>query len=141
DVFSQHTSLGSIALGPSEGIQPANKAAEYLEVLAGLSDRLKNSYLGRRLTEALESIERKGSAEGLDEELKYLSDLDVGRQQETYGLVRIIVWAVPMLGFLGTVVGITTAIGDLAKADLVNSMDTAMSGLLSGLFVAFDTTA
>lgn len=141
DVFSQHTSLGSIALGPSEGIQPANKAAEYLEVLAGLSDRLKNSYLGRRLTEALESIERKGSAEGLDEELKYLSDLDVGRQQESYGLVRIIVWAVPMLGFLGTVVGITTAIGDLAKADLVNSMDTAMSGLLSGLFVAFDTTA
>ena len=46
-----------------------------------------------------------------------------------------------MLGFLGTVVGITTAIGDLAKADLVNSMDTAMSGLLSGLFVAFATTA
>jgi len=141
DVFSQHTSLGSISLGESEGIQPAGKANEYLNVLAGLPDRLKKSYLGQRLTDALQSIERKGSAEDLDDELKYLSDLDAGRQQDSYGLVRIIVWAVPMLGFLGTVVGITTAIGDLAKADLVNSMDTAMSGLLSGLFVAFDTTA
>ena len=141
DVLSQHSSLGSISLGESEGVQPASKAADYLEILDGLPDRLKKSYLGKRLTDALESIRRKGSAEGLDEELKYLSDLDAGRQQDSYGLVRIIVWAVPMLGFLGTVVGITTAIGDLAKADLVNSMDTAMSGLLSGLFVAFDTTA
>ena len=141
DVLSQHGSLGSISLGESQGIQPASKANEYLETLAGLPDRLKKSYLGKRLIDALESIKRKGSAEGLEEELKYLSDLDGGRQQESYGLVRIIVWAVPMLGFLGTVVGITTAIGDLAKADLVNSMDTAMSGLLGGLFVAFDTTA
>ncbi len=141
DLLGQHASLGSISLGESDGIQPATKAAEYLDTLAGLPDRLKKTYLGRRLTDALESINRKGSAEGLEDELKYLSDLDGGRQQDSYGLVRIIVWAVPMLGFLGTVVGITTAIGDLAKADLVNSMDTAMSGLLSGLFVAFDTTA
>lgn len=141
DLLSQQGSLGGISLGESDGVQPATKASEYLEVLAGLPDRAKKSYLGKRLIDALESIQRKGSAEGLDDELKYLSDLDVGRQQDSYGLVRIIVWAVPMLGFLGTVVGITTAIGDLAKADLVNSMDTAMSGLLSGLFVAFDTTA
>jgi hypothetical protein len=141
DIFAQHSSLGSISLGESDGLQPASKAGEHLETLNGLPDRLKNSYLGRRLIDALESIQRKGSADGLDEELKYLSDVDAGRQQDSYSLVRIIVWAVPMLGFLGTVIGITTAIGDLAKADLVNSMDTAMSGLLSGLFVAFDTTA
>jgi biopolymer transport protein ExbB/TolQ len=141
DIFSQNASFSGISLPPSEGLQPSSKAADYLETLAGLSDRLKGSYLGKRLIDALESIQRSGSAEGLDAELKYLSDLDAGRQQESYGLVRIIVWAVPMLGFLGTVIGITTAIGDLAKADLVNSMDTAMSGLLSGLFLAFDTTA
>ena len=58
-------------------------------------------------------MERKGSADGLDEDLKYLSELDEARQHDSYALVRIVVWATPMLGFLGTVVGITQALGDL----------------------------
>ena len=35
--------------------------------------------LGQRLREALEHVERKGSADALDEELKYLADMDAGR--------------------------------------------------------------
>jgi hypothetical protein len=48
-----------------------------------------------------------------------------------------------MLGFLGTVMGITEALGDLsANAKLLaTSIDTAIQGLLGGLYVAFDTTA
>ena len=46
-----------------------------------------------------------------------------------------------MLGFLGTVIGITQALGDLDPEELANSIQTAMDGLLSGLYVAFDTTA
>jgi hypothetical protein len=79
----------------------------------------------------------------LNDELKYLSDLDAGRQQDSFALVRIIIWATPMLGFLGTVMGITQALGDLgAKSELLASdPKTAMQGLLAGLYVAFDTTA
>src|SRR5205085_4838938 len=52
----------------------------------------------------------------------------------------------PMLGFLGTVVGITDALGDLGNEfannkDAANNIAGAMNGLLSGLYVAFDTTA
>ena len=46
-----------------------------------------------------------------------------------------------MLGFLGTVMGITLALGDLSPEALVNSPTEAMEGLLAGLSVAFDTTA
>ena len=53
----------------------------------------------------------------------------------------MIIWATPMLGFLGTVIGITLALGDLSPEALVNSPKVAMEGLLSGLSVAFDTTA
>ena len=46
-----------------------------------------------------------------------------------------------MLGFLGTVIGITQALGNLDPVELANSIQTAMQKLLDGLYVAFDTTA
>jgi hypothetical protein len=46
-----------------------------------------------------------------------------------------------MLGFLGTVVGITEAMGKLDANELANSLETAIKGLTDGLYVAFDTTA
>lgn len=140
DAFSQNSSLETISLGEFSAGQPVSKCGEFLDQLANLPAKARGSYLGKRLTEALETVERKGTAEGLDEELKYLSDMDAARQQDSYALVRIIIWATPMLGFLGTVVGITDALGDLAKQDMGN-LKGAMTGLLSGLYVAFDTTA
>jgi biopolymer transport protein ExbB/TolQ len=54
-------------------------------------------------------------------------------------MVRIIMSTIPILGFLGTVIGITLAIG---KMDLGgNGMEEALPGVISGLSVAFDTTA
>ena len=46
-----------------------------------------------------------------------------------------------MLGFLGTVIGITMSLADLSPQNLVSSPETAMEGMLAGLGVAFDTTA
>ncbi len=101
----------------------------------------RDSYLFQRLHSALDMVRRKGSAEGLDEDLKYLADLDGARQHDSFALVRIIIWATPMLGFLGTVIGITQALGDLDPSELASSIQTAMDKLLAGLYVAFDTTA
>ncbi len=147
DLLGQTGVLASATLGEREAAQPASKAAEWLEVLSELPVRVKHSYLGRRLREALEAVQNRGSAESLTEDLKYLSEVDAGRAHDSFALVRIIIWATPMLGFLGTVVGITAALGDLGRelggtsGDASNSLNTAMQGLLSGLYVAFDTTA
>jgi biopolymer transport protein ExbB/TolQ len=116
-------------------------ASRLIDSIEDLPARAKQSYVGRRFRDALEHIERSGSATGLDAELKYLSDMDAARQQDTYGLVRIVIWATPMLGFLGTVMGITQALGDLDPAQLASDVQNAMKGLLAGLYVAFDTTA
>ena len=102
---------------------------------------LRRSAIVRRLEAALAHVRRQESADQLDEELKYLADVEAERTYEAYALVRIIIWATPMLGFLGTVIGITLALGDLSPEALVNSPKEAMEGLLSGLSVAFDTTA
>lgn len=146
DVLQQQGSLASISLGDVGVAQPVSKVGELLDKLAGLPKRLQDTYLGRRLSDGLEAIERNGSADKLEDELKYLSDMDGGRQQESYSLVRIIIWATPMLGFLGTVVGITAALGDLGKelgsqGNEAAGLQGAMQGLLAGLYVAFDTTA
>ncbi|MEO2021242.1 MAG: MotA/TolQ/ExbB proton channel family protein [Pirellulaceae bacterium] len=109
--------------------------------LESLPAGARNSYLGQRLGNALVHVERTGSSEDLGDELKYLSDMDRERQHNAYALVRIIIWAIPMLGFLGTVIGITQALGDLATQQLGGDLQQAMKGLLSGLYVAFDTTA
>lgn len=148
ELLGQHSALGAVSLGEPASNQPVSKASEWLNVLAELPATAKRSYLGRRLTEALEAVQQRGSADSLVEDLKDLSDLDTGRAQESYALVRIVIWATPMLGFLGTVVGITAALGDLGSelgtssgAEAGQSLNTAMQGLLSGLYTAFDTTA
>lgn len=148
ELFGEFSVLSSISLGESPGGQPVSKANEWLEALTQLPARARESYLGRRLKDALDSVLQRGSAESLSEELKYLSDMAGGQAQDSYSLVRIIIWATPMLGFLGTVVGITDALGDLGRelsnsssGDAGGALNTAMQGLLAGLYVAFDTTA
>ena len=123
------------------GGQAVSDAAGMLESLAKLPGYVRKSYLARRLEQALEFVARKGTASGLDAELKHLSDMDAARQHEGFALVRIIIWATPMLGFLGTVIGITLALADLSPQALVSTPESAMEGLLAGLAVAFDTTA
>jgi biopolymer transport protein ExbB/TolQ len=119
----------------------AKQASSLLAQLRSLPAKLQRTNYARRLIAALQHLERHDSAAQLDDELKYLSDMEAERNHERYALVRIVIWATPMLGFLGTVIGITMALGDLSPEALVNSPKEAMDGLLAGLSVAFDTTA
>ncbi|MCG8584459.1 MAG: MotA/TolQ/ExbB proton channel family protein [Pirellulales bacterium] len=102
-----------------------------------LSPNQQRGYLVRRLREALVHVKRKNSAAQLDEELRYLSDIDAARMHASYGLVRVIIWAIPILGFLGTVIGITLAVANLSP----EALETSLPLVTSGLGVAFDTTA
>ena len=141
ELMNQQGSFAAIQLPDDGQNHSPSKAGEWLETLAQLPSRARNSYIGRRFADALDSVQRKASAETLDEDLKHLSDADSNRAYESYGLVRIIIWAIPMLGFLGTVVGITEALGGLDAKELTTSLETAIKGLTDGLYVAFDTTA
>ena len=116
-------------------------ANELLSSASQWSARVQRSYLGKRITTLLETIVSNRGTRHLNDELKYQSEKDADAQYEGYSLVRIIIWATPMLGFLGTVMGITQALGDLATQQLGNDLNAAMQGLFAGLYVAFDTTA
>ena len=108
--------------------------------LNNLPKWLHDHYLWQRLQNALHSVYRTNSTEGVEDELKYLADQDLDQQQQRYSLVRILIWATPMLGFLGTVLGISQALGGI-NVGPENNFQTMMDGLRGSLYVAFDTTA
>ena len=104
------------------------------------SGKRRRTYFWRRLYTALDFVQRNGNADGLDEELKYAAELDQDEKHDRYSFTRILVWAIPMLGFLGTVLGISEALGGLEIGE-DNNFQEMMAGLRSSLYVAFDTTA
>ena len=108
--------------------------------LLALPRRLQKSYLWTRLSNALGFVRQNSSAVGLDDELRYLSEADLDKKHERYSLVRILIWATPMLGFLGTVLGISEALGGIAGGP-GNDFQQMMSNLQGSLYIAFDTTA
>jgi hypothetical protein len=77
----------------------------------------------------------------LDEDIQEFADRDADAQHSSYAMVRINCWAMPMLGFLGTVIGISDTLGQMDAQALASGSQEAMNGLTSGLYVAFDTTA
>ena len=86
-------------------------------------------------------IYRTNSTASVEDELKYLADLDLDRQQQRYSLVRILIWATPMLGFLGNCFWgfLKRLVGINVGPD--NDFQQMMDGLRGSLYVAFDTTA
>lgn len=138
DVWGQFATVrGRVFPAVSPESQAVADCAAMQAQLDGLPAALGRSYLVRRLHAGLEHVRRNQSAAGLEEELKYLADQDAGAAHASYGLVRLIVWAIPILGFLGTVMGVTIAIASLSPEQLEKSLPQ----VVAGLGVAFDTTA
>lgn len=138
DVVWQRSLLDQPVLGPYPAAgQTIEDCGKLRARLASLPTARQNHYLVRRLREAIDHVIRRGSSDDLDDHMKYLVELDNERLQASYGLIRLIIWTVPILGFLGTVVGITMAIASL-KVDAVQD---SMMEVTAGLGVKFDTTA
>jgi hypothetical protein len=64
--------------------------------------------------------------------------------EASYSIPRVMVWAIPLMGFIGTVIGISAAVagfsGFLQQAEEIEQIKTAIGGVTTGLAVAFDTT-
>ena len=62
----------------------------------------------------------------------------------SYALLQGFVWAIPVLGFIGTVLGLSEAIGQfsgvLGASKDVGQISAALKGVTAGLATAFDTT-
>jgi biopolymer transport protein ExbB/TolQ len=116
---------------------PVTEAETLLRQLDSLPRGRRSSLVGQRVVGALEFVQNRGSTDGLDDHLRAQADNDANAVEGSYSLIRFIPWAIPILGFLGTVLGITEAIANVTPEQLA----TSISGVTGGLAIAFDTTA
>ena len=116
---------------------PVSEATKLLEGMNAQPRRLRGTLIGQRVTAVLDFLHCRGSADGLDDQLRALTDNDALALEGSYALTRFITWAIPILGFLGTVLGITGAISGVTPEVLEKSLSTVTDGLA----LAFDTTA
>lgn len=114
-----------------------SQAHQLLAGLTALPRRLRRSAIGQRTTAVLDFLCRRGSAAELDDHLRTLADNDALALENSYALTRFITWAIPILGFLGTVLGITGAISGVTPEKL----ETDLNSVTDGLALAFDATA
>jgi len=137
------TSAVDVAEAEASGVKAVDVGQHAVELgnhLLSLPKWMQEHYLWQRLVDGLHSVYRTNSTAAVEDELKFLAEMDLDRQQQRYSLVRILIWATPMLGFLGTVLGISQALGGI-NVGPENNFQSMMDGLRSSLYVAFDTTA
>jgi biopolymer transport protein ExbB/TolQ len=120
--------------GTTVGVE---EAPRLLEQLQRCPRRLHNTFLYQRLAAVLDFLSCRRCADDLDDQLRALADSDAMALDASYSLTRFITWAIPILGFLGTVLGITGAISGITPEILEKSL----SGVTDGLALAFDATA
>jgi hypothetical protein len=139
-VLVQFATLDSVRL-PSAGLngQTVADVPELLARLETLTPSLQSSYLVERMRNALQYVQRKGTADTLEAQLHHLEVVDVTRSQQSFSLVRAILLTIPILGFLGTVIGFTTAIAKLDPSTA--GIDKSLPVVVASFSVAFDSLA
>ena len=116
-VLVQFATLDSVRL-PNAGIngQTVADVPNLLARLESLSSSVQNCYVVERLRNALEYVQRKGTADTIESHLQYLEKSDANRSQQGYALARISFWMLPILGLLGSATSISTEVAKLSPS-------------------------
>jgi len=124
------------------------KAEEISRLLQSLGIRhFQDSFIFRRVRRVLYYIQAIPKKEEINKILNYQAEIDFNRMENGYSLLNVFIWAIPILGFIGTVFGIGEAIGEFSEfiravnaVTLGGQMRSALGGVTSGLSLAFNTT-
>lgn len=114
----------------------------FIDHLYALPERLRDSLMVNRIRKALELFEVRQNNGEVSNMMGAQSNIDGARIGGSYALVKVFLWAIPILGFIGTVLGLSQAIGAIDLSN-VTDMDKTMQSfgsVTSGLGTAFDTT-
>ena len=100
--------------------------------------------LFNRIVIALSNLRNLGRVADVDDILRSQAGHDESGMETSYALVRGFVWAIPVLGFIGTVLGLSQAIGGfgavLQTVDDMAQIKDSLQGVTGGLATAFQTT-
>jgi len=119
-----------------------SNVGQFIDHVYKLPRKLRDSLMVNRIRKALELFEVRQSASDVREMMASQSDIDSARIGGSYTLTRAFLWAIPLLGFIGTVIGLSQAIGGMnfANVEDVTKIVASINNVTSGLGTAFDAT-
>lgn len=119
-----------------------DNVGEFIDNIYKTPLSLRDSLFVNRIRKALELFENRTNNGEVTAFLSTQSDIDANRSSGSYSLLKVFLWAIPILGFIGTVQGLSVAVSSLAMGDTADpeALKASINSLTGGLGVAFDTT-
>lgn len=97
-----------------------------------------------RILVALSNLKNLGRVGDVDDILRSLAERDESAHQTSFATLGGFLWAIPVLGFIGTVLGLASAIGNfsslLDQQSDVSAIVGSLKEVTGGLSTAFETT-
>lgn len=130
-------------MGPDFTIAPGS-AETLLKQIREKVDNPRHFLLLNRISLVLSNFQNTGARSDISEMLRSQAEIDEGQMESSYGHIRGFVWSIPILGFIGTVLGLSKAIGSfgdmLSAGDSIDNIKMGLQTVTGGLSTAFDTT-
>ena len=123
-----------VPVGDGISILPED-TREYSRPLQALPVRERRYLLPRVLLTALHRFRSTRDIQSVATTVRELCEQEADRLESELSMVRYIAWAIPSIGFIGTVRGIGQALGQAHKA-----VEGDISGVTDNLGVAFNST-
>jgi hypothetical protein len=111
----------------------ADRARALLEAIAVVPGKVAGTKLVGRIRAACEYVARRGNGAALEEHLRYLADLAVDEQAAAFASTRTMIWLLPALGLLGTLVGLAQFAGEIDAENLAACVPLIVGGLAGSL--------
>ena len=103
-----------------------------------------DSFLINRVVRGIEHFRVRKSAAETVTMMESQSAIDANNVAGSYTILKVFIWSLPILGFIGTVMGVSTAVASLANSlsggGSMEAMKSALQEVFGGLGTAFDTT-
>jgi len=117
---------------------------KFIQNIRELPVRPSESFLVNRVLRGLEHFRVLKDSSEVVGRVNSQSDIDGNEVDSSYTLIKVLVWAIPILGFIGTVQGIGVAVGSFAAtmqaANDMGALKESFNVVTGGLSTAFDTT-
>ena len=108
---------------------------EYSRPLQALPEETRRNLLPRALLAALQRFASTSNVQDVSTAVRAVCETESDRLDSELAMVRYIAWAIPSIGFIGTVRGIGDALGQAYQA-----VEGNIAGVTESLGVAFNST-
>lgn len=129
----------------SEEINPMN-LKDFHDHVINFPKPLRNTYIVNRIRKALEFFYVRQNNPEVAQMITAQSEVDAAKVGSSYSMVKVFLWAIPIMGFIGTVLGIGSAIGGFGavfgagEGGDMSEIKEPLLAVLASMGVAFDTT-